>query len=90
MDSDIRTALRSLEQTIKVAKGPVFTDADYGRALRAFLSVCNAMETQDRSFKVAAAKAERIEKERERERNRLSLWEELEEELRYPKDDTDD
>jgi hypothetical protein len=90
MDPEIRTALHALDQTIRGAKGPLFSDADYGRVLRAFLSVCQAMDDQDRRFKARAAEAARIEKERERARNRLSLWEELERELHSSEEDPDD
>ena len=79
MDPEIRNALHSLEQAIRGAKGPVFTDADYGRALRAFLSVCQAMDHSDRQFRAKAAEAERIERERERESSRLSLLDGLDE-----------
>lgn len=79
MDLEIRTALHSLDQTIKGAQGPVFTDADYGRALRAFLGVCQAMDNQDRHFKARAAEAERIERERERASSRFSLLDGLHE-----------
>lgn len=89
MDSEIRNTLHSLEQAIRAAKGPVFTDADYGRALRAFLGVCQAMDDQDRHFKARAAEAERIERERERERQRLSLEDDLDEILGEWEDSND-
>jgi hypothetical protein len=73
MDREIRTALHSLEQTIRGAKGPVFTDADYGRALRTFIMVCAAMDRSDSRFRAKAAEAEQIERQRERECNRLNV-----------------
>ena len=82
MDREICNALHSLDQAISRAQGPVFTDADYGRALRAFLGVCQAMDDQDRHFKARAAEAERIERERERERRKREHEFELEELLR--------
>ena len=90
MDREIRAALHSLEQTIRGTEGPVFTDADYGRALRAFLGVCQAMDDQDRHFKARAAEAERIERDRERERRKREqelLVEELLRELEGGSDD---
>jgi hypothetical protein len=81
MDTEIRTALHSLEQAIRGARGPIFSDADYGRVLRAFLAVCHAMDHSDRCFRAKAAEAERIERERERERNSRSLLDDLDEEL---------
>lgn len=89
MDTEIRTALHSLDQAIRGAKGPVFSDADYGRALRAFLSVCHAMDCADRRFRANAAEAERIERERERERNRFNP-QSLDEILGQWKDCSDD
>jgi hypothetical protein len=89
MDREIRIALQSFDQTIRGAQGPVFTDADYGRALRAFLCVCKAMDAQDRSFRTMAAEAERIERERERERQRLSLKDDLDEILGEWEDSND-
>lgn len=79
MDTEIRNALYSLEQTIRGAQGPVFTDADYGRALRAFHGVCYAMNCSDRRFRARAAEAERIQKEREQRSSGLSLLDELDE-----------
>lgn len=90
MDAEIRDALRSFERTIRSAQGPVFTDADYGRVLRAFLGVCHAMDHSDRCFRAKAAEAERIERERERERNFRSLRDEIDEELGIWGDDSDD
>lgn len=77
MDTEISIALHSLGQVIRRAKGPVFTDADYGNALRAFIGICHAMDRSDRCFRAKAAEAERIERERERERNRLVIGEDL-------------
>lgn len=90
MDTEIRDGLRYLEQVIRGAKGPVFTDADYGRALRAFLKVCHAMDSSDRRFRAEAAEAERIERERERERHRLSVEDDLDAILGKWKYDSDD
>ena len=90
MDREIRTALHSLDQTIRGAEGPVFTDADYGRVLRAFLCVCKEMGAQDRSFRDKAAEAERIEKARARERRQREHELELEAwllELQWGSDD---
>ncbi len=39
MDTEIREALHSLGHTIRGAKGPVFTDADYGRVQGLFAAV---------------------------------------------------
>ncbi len=81
MDFEIREALSSLRQAIEGARGPIFTDADWGRVHRAFMSVCEAISEQDRRFKAKAAEAERVEKERERESTRRSLLVGLNDEL---------
>lgn len=90
MDTEIRTALHSLDQVIRGAKGPVFSDADYGRVLRAFLAVCHAMDHSDRCFRAKVAEAERIERERERERNSRSLLDDLDKALGIWGDKPDD
>lgn len=90
MNREIRTALHSLDQTIRRAQGPVFTDADYGRVLRAFLCVCKEMDHSDRCFRAKAAEAERIERERERERNSRSLLDDLDKELGIWGEESDD
>ena len=79
MDLEIRTALHSLEQTIRATQGPIFTDADYGRALQAFLRVCKAMDHSDHKFRAKAVEAERIERERERASSRFSRLNDLDE-----------
>jgi len=90
MDLEIRNALRSLEQAIRGAKGPVFTDADYGLALRALVRVCHAMDAQDHSFRAMAAEAESIERERERESGRRDLLEGINELFETLEDGSDD
>ncbi len=70
MDQDIRIALGSLAQAIEAARGPIFTDADWGRVLRCFLAVCEAMDHQDDQFKAKAANAARIERAAEKERRK--------------------
>lgn len=88
MDTEIRTALHSLDQVIRGARGPIFSDADYGRVLRAFLAVCHAMDHSDRCFRAKAAEAERIE--RERERDSWSLLDDLDKELGIWGQESDD
>jgi hypothetical protein len=77
MHNDIGRALGALRHVIDRAKGPVFTDADFGRTLLAFLDVCNAMAEKDRQFKARAAEAERIAKAAEVERRRQKSGDDL-------------
>ena len=73
MSRDIRMAVHRLEQVITQARGPIFTDADYGRVLRSFLGICASMEAKDQHFKEQAEEAARIERVERQKREGESL-----------------
>jgi hypothetical protein len=73
MSRDIRMGVHRLEHVITQAKGPIFTDADYGRVLRSFLDICGSMEAQDQHFKEQAEEAARIERVERQKREAESL-----------------
>jgi len=73
MNRDIRMAVHLLEQVVTEAKGPIFTDTDYGRVLRSFLDICASMEAKDQRFKKQAEEAARIERVERQKREGESL-----------------
>lgn len=90
MSHEIRKAAHRISQAIEQKEGPIFSEADWGRLLLAFLEVCSAVSDQDGHFKAKAAEAKRIERqvtEAQRKREAKVRMKRLIDELGSWKDD---
>ena len=60
MNPHIEIAIQGIRAAVRQSKGPVFTEADYGRLMCAVAEVYVAMEAHNKTVIAQAAEVERV------------------------------